>query len=222
MESPRPSRGRLIRRRIRQRRACQFAVCLAAVSLAVPALLAGSSDGSRAQDVTHVAAGASHRQVAASSQYAPTTAAPSTTVAASATAAVAVSVPPTTQPRSAQVDAVAWHPPTTTAPPTTAPPSTAPPTTPPPPPPTTAAPPRPAHSESGIASYYDDPNGGCAHKTLAFGTVVHITASNGRTATCVVDDRGPFGDGRILDLDTSIFAQLAPLSAGLVSVTATW
>jgi rare lipoprotein A len=91
-------------------------------------------------------------------------------------------------------------------------------------PPATPAPAaaRPADSESGIASYYDDPNGGCAHKTLPFGTVVHITASNGRTASCVVDDRGPFGPGRILDLDTAIFARLAPLSAGLVTVTATW
>jgi rare lipoprotein A (peptidoglycan hydrolase) len=197
-------------------------VCLAAVSLAVPALVAGSSDGPGSKKVTHVAAGAPHRQVAASPHRAPTTPAPTTTVASTATAAVAVSVPSTTEAPSTRVDAVAWHSPTTTTTvPATAPPSTAPPTT---PPPTAAAPAavRPAHSESGVASYYDDPNGGCAHKTLAFGTVVHITASNGRTATCVVDDRGPFGDGRILDLDTSIFAQLAPLSAGLVSVTATW
>ena len=67
-----------------------------------------------------------------------------------------------------------------------------------------------------------DPNGGCAHKTLPFGTVVHVTASNGKTATCVVDDRGPFGAGRILDLDTAIFAKLAPLGHGVVSVTVTW
>lgn len=80
----------------------------------------------------------------------------------------------------------------------------------------------PARSESGIASYYDSPTGGCAHKTLDFGTVVHITTDDGRTATCVVDDRGPFGAGRILDLDTATFAQLAPLHTGLVQVTATW
>lgn len=142
-----------------------------------------------------------------------------TTVAPTATTAVPADTTPTPEAAPATtVEAVTWHPPTTTTPQWTAPPSTA--------PPATAAPApaavRPSRSESGVASYYDDPNGGCAHKTLPFGTVVHITASNGRTATCVVDDRGPFGPGRILDLDTSIFAQLAPLSAGLVTVTATW
>jgi rare lipoprotein A (peptidoglycan hydrolase) len=38
----------------------------------------------------------------------------------------------------------------------------------------------------------------------------------------VVTDRGPFGRGRIIDLDVDTFAQIAPLSAGVVQVTITW
>ena len=118
--------------------------------------------------------------------------------------------------------------PAPTAPPTTTAPRWTPPPTAPAPvwqPPATTAPPTTQVStnvEYGLASYYADPHGGCAHQTLPFGTVIHITASNGRTATCVVDDRGPYGPGRILDLDTAIFQQLAPLSQGVISVTATW
>jgi rare lipoprotein A (peptidoglycan hydrolase) len=46
--------------------------------------------------------------------------------------------------------------------------------------------------------------------------------ANGRTATCVVTDRGPFPRGRIIDLDDDTFAQLAPLSSGVIDVTITW
>jgi rare lipoprotein A (peptidoglycan hydrolase) len=52
--------------------------------------------------------------------------------------------------------------------------------------------------------------------------VVTIHASNGNTATCVVTDRGPFGPGRIIDLDRGVFAQLTSPGAGVIAVTITW
>jgi rare lipoprotein A len=117
--------------------------------------------------------------------------------------------------------------PPTTAPPTTAPsavrrsdpPPTAPPTT--TPPPTTA--PRPTAGQSGTATYYEGGSShGCAHRTLPFGTVVTVTAvSSGRSVTCTVDDRGPFGSP-IIDLSPSGFSALAPLSAGVISVRISW
>jgi hypothetical protein len=110
---------------------------------------------------------------------------------------------------------------TTTAAPTTAAP--APTTT------TTAAPQVQAapNSESGQATWYRQPPsyapGGCAHKTLPFGTVVTITSHrDGKQATCTVSDRGPYGPGRIIDLDDDVFVQLAPLSTGVINVTITW
>lgn len=112
----------------------------------------------------------------------------------------------------------------TTAPPTTAAPATTTTAQPPPPaPPTTVAPAPPSNSESGKATWYRWRAGECAHKTLPRGTVVTITnVSNGRSATCVVTDRGPYGPGRIIDLDDDTFAQLAPLSTGIIDVTITW
>ncbi len=46
---------------------------------------------------------------------------------------------------------------------------------------------------------YDPERLSCAHKTLPLGTVVHVT-SGGRSTNCLVDDRGPYVDGRVLDL----------------------
>jgi rare lipoprotein A (peptidoglycan hydrolase) len=139
-------------------------------------------------------------QLAAAPSTTATTAAPTTTTAAPATTAT------TARPAT-----------TTTAAPA-----------PPPPPPTTAAPapppaPAPANSESGQATWYRWRDGECAHKTLPRGTVVTVTnVANGRTATCTVTDRGPYGAGRVIDLDDGTFAQLAPLSSGVIDVTITW
>jgi len=78
-------------------------------------------------------------------------------------------------------------------------------------------------SQSGGATWYDAaPPGTCAHKTLPMGTIVTIHASNGKTATCKVSDRGPYADGMIIDLAKDVFQQLAPLSQGVVQVTITW
>jgi uncharacterized protein YabE (DUF348 family) len=81
-----------------------------------------------------------------------------------------------------------------------------------------------AGSQSGLATWYDAPvAGGCAHRTLPKGTRVVITAVNtGASVTCIVNDRGPFGAGRIIDLAPDVFQQLGHLDAGVISVTISW
>jgi rare lipoprotein A len=106
--------------------------------------------------------------------------------------------------------------PTTTTTPTT--PTTTPPVTAP-----TAPPPRaksvPApiiQGEEGIASWYGRPFHGrpaasgeiynmygitAAHRTLPFGTIVRVhDLENGKDVTVRINDRGPFVEGRIIDL----------------------
>jgi hypothetical protein len=123
----------------------------------------------------------------------PATSAPSTTYA-------------TPTPRAAVVPSTA--PATTTAPvPTTAPA------------PTPAAAPAPtpaANSTTGVVTYYDATPGTCASPTLPFGTVVTITnPDNGATVSCTVDDREA-DTSRQIDLATATFAQIAPLSQGVI------
>jgi rare lipoprotein A (peptidoglycan hydrolase) len=87
-------------------------------------------------------------------------------------------------------------------------------------PPTTAA---PANEETGGASWYDYNTGECAHLTIPKGTVVTVTRiDTGVSVTCVVTDRGPFGSGRIIDLDRTTFARLASPEAGVIQVRLTW
>ena len=93
---------------------------------------------------------------------------------------------------------------------------------------TTTAPPAPApapsgRTESGKASWYDHQPGICAHKTLPFGTVVTVTnTANGKRTTCTVGDRGPYIAGWVIDLNPREFEQLAPRSAGVISVRLDW
>jgi hypothetical protein len=56
---------------------------------------------------------------------------------------------------------------------------------------------------------------GCAHKTIDPGTRL-IVRYRGRTTECVVDDRGPYVPGRKIDLQPAQFADLGPLSAGVL------
>jgi rare lipoprotein A (peptidoglycan hydrolase) len=76
-------------------------------------------------------------------------------------------------------------------------------------------------SQVGWVSWYGSPAGTCASPWLPFGTVVHI-AYGGVSTTCVVDDRGPYLDGRILDLSPATFSQLAWLGTGVIDVTLSW
>ncbi|MGD8816065.1 MAG: septal ring lytic transglycosylase RlpA family protein [Acidobacteriota bacterium] len=58
-----------------------------------------------------------------------------------------------------------------------------------------------------------------AHRTLPLGTRVKVTnLSNGRTVKVTITDRGPFVEGRIIDLSFSAAQQLGMLGAGVTRV----
>lgn len=77
--------------------------------------------------------------------------------------------------------------------------------------------------EYGEAVFYDTHGMVAAHKTLPFGTVVTVTnLDNGRSVTVVINDRGPYGPGRIIDLSPEAFSVIAPLSQGVVRARITW
>lgn len=82
----------------------------------------------------------------------------------------------------------------------------------------------PPNREEGLASWYEAATpGNCAHRTIAKGTVVKVTnTDNGLTVSCRVNDRGPYIDGRIIDLSRSDFEALAPSDRGLVPVRIEW
>jgi resuscitation-promoting factor RpfB len=80
-------------------------------------------------------------------------------------------------------------------------------------------------TQSGNATWYDPPWTGltAAHPWLPFGTHVTVTdLDTGRSVTVVIDDRGPFGIGRIIDLSPEAFEQLQPLGRGVLHVGLTW
>lgn len=88
--------------------------------------------------------------------------------------------------------------------------------------------------ELGKASYYADKFNGrstasgeifsnagmtAAHKTLPFGTKVRVTnAANGNMVEVIINDRGPFTPGRIIDLTSTAFSALDNLSRGVIDV----
>lgn len=90
------------------------------------------------------------------------------------------------------------------------------------------------HSDTGQASYYGNEFHGrktangerfdqgkltAAHRSLPFGTRVKVTnTQNGKTVVVRVNDRGPFVKGRIIDLSSSAFKNIASLNAGVVPV----
>ena len=76
-----------------------------------------------------------------------------------------------------------------------------------------------------MATWYDPPWSGltAAHPTLPFGTLVTVTdLETGRSVTVTINDRGPFGTGRIIDLSPEAFAVLQPLGAGILDVSISW
>jgi rare lipoprotein A len=80
-----------------------------------------------------------------------------------------------------------------------------------------------AHAQSvGTASFYQYPHFNglvAAHRTLPFGTHVRVTnLNNGRTATVVIVDRGPFIGGRIIDVSTPTADALGFRQAGIARV----
>lgn len=91
--------------------------------------------------------------------------------------------------------------------------------------------------ETGKASYYGDKFDGrrtasgatfsnqeltAAHKTLPFGTQLKVKSlSSGNEVMVTVLDRGPFVEGRIIDLSQAAFQALEPLSRGIINVEIT-
>jgi rare lipoprotein A len=58
-----------------------------------------------------------------------------------------------------------------------------------------------------------------AHRSLPFGTRVRVTnLNNGRAVVVVVDDRGPFVRGRVIDLSLAAARRLGMVRDGVVPV----
>lgn len=90
------------------------------------------------------------------------------------------------------------------------------------------------YHETGIASWYGpgfdgnltangeiyDMNGiSAAHKTLPFGTVVRVVdLETGRSIVVRINDRGPFVEGRIIDLSKGAAEKLGMIERGIISV----
>jgi hypothetical protein len=96
----------------------------------------------------------------------------------------------------------------------------------PPPVTTTTLAPEPGTGEGvlthGIVTYYDHPAGRCASPWIPFGTTVWITnPANGESVSCVVDDYET-DTARSVDLSTATFAEIAPLSQGVIDAELSW
>lgn len=58
-----------------------------------------------------------------------------------------------------------------------------------------------------------------AHRTLRFGAQVRVeNLRNGRSVIVRINDRGPFGRGRIIDLSYAAAQRLDMIQAGVVPV----
>lgn len=96
----------------------------------------------------------------------------------------------------------------------------------------------PASELQGLASYYAEPYNGrptasgeifdtyqdmtAAHRTLPFNTVVKVTnEENGRNVQVRINDRGPFVEGRVIDLSLKAARELDIVRAGLAPVKLT-
>jgi len=86
-----------------------------------------------------------------------------------------------------------------------------------------------AQSWTGKASYYSGKgrtaSGGhvgyltAAHRSLPFGTRVKVTnLNNGHSATVMINDRGPFVGGRIIDVSAGAAGVLGMRCAGVARV----
>lgn len=88
---------------------------------------------------------------------------------------------------------------------------------------------------TGVAAYYDKDYKGrtasgvnydpskltAAHRTLPFGTRVRVTdPRTNRSVVVVVNDRGPFNKGRVIDLSLAAAKELRMIDRGLIRVTA--
>jgi len=89
------------------------------------------------------------------------------------------------------------------------------------------------HSFTGLAAYYLQSgklaSGGrfnpneltAAHRTLPFGTRVRLTdPKSGRSVIVTINDRGPFGRGRVIDVSLGAARALGMIDKGVVYVRA--
>jgi len=90
------------------------------------------------------------------------------------------------------------------------------------------------HTERGLASFYamgyqgretasgerfDQLANTAAHRTLPFDTLVSVkNLENNRSVVVRINDRGPFVEGRIIDLSHSAFDRIGDPEAGLIEV----
>jgi rare lipoprotein A len=96
----------------------------------------------------------------------------------------------------------------------------------------------PASELQGLASYYAEPYHGrrtasgevfdsyqeltAAHRTLPFNTVVKVTnQENGKDVEVRINDRGPFVDGRVIDLSFKAAREIDMVRAGVAPVKLT-
>jgi len=94
--------------------------------------------------------------------------------------------------------------------------------------------PVPGWTENGIASWYGNPYHGkrtssgeiydmnqmtAAHRTLPFGAIVKVTnLDNRKTVTVRINDRGPFVEGRIIDLSRAAAKEIGLIGPGTARV----
>jgi rare lipoprotein A len=104
----------------------------------------------------------------------------------------------------------------------------------PPPPMPAPVPEQPFFSQIGIASWYGGKHHGrktasgerynmhdmtAAHRSMRIGTVLRVTnLENGRTTTVRVNDRGPYVNGRVIDLSSAAADDLGMKRSGLARV----
>jgi len=109
--------------------------------------------------------------------------------------------------------------------------------TPPVPQPAVAQPPRVGSTETGVASWYGPPYHGrraadgeiydmekmtAAHRTLPFNTWVHVrNLTNEKSCEVRITDRGPFVDGRVIDLSKAAARSIDMLGPGTATVELT-
>ena len=96
----------------------------------------------------------------------------------------------------------------------------------------------PTSDLEGMASYYAEPYNGrptangeifntyeqltAAHRTLPFNTMVRVTnKTNGQEVDVRINDRGPFIDGRVIDLSVAAAKKIDMVRAGVVPVKLT-
>ena len=90
-----------------------------------------------------------------------------------------------------------------------------------------------AYTEEGMASFYSQDQDGAdtasgeiyrnetltgAHRTLEFGTRVRVTnLDNGKSVEVIINDRGPYAEGVIIDVSYSAAQALDMIASGIVS-----